>query len=294
MARLLVILSLILSIVLFPPTVLALISNNAVLGDATYPVKRGLENVIFSIASVHSVTKAWFAAARSDRRFEELNILVTKGKQVDRTLDELVEQTQLAAKQIAEISDNTQKAQLVEKLSESIKKYDKGLEQLSQQPTPTSKPVVQPTEQPTSQPAVPSPAPSATGAPIIHPTSKPTTSVPTTIPQLTPTPQLSPSPLPTPISTPTPSPSTSKCDEIEDRIERARCELGRIKVGLGAQSQDAPRQENRGDGKDENGGIREDQKDGDKQNRQDLQKSDEKQGNKDNREDSNKGSSRKR
>lgn len=247
MARLLTILSLILILLLFPPASLALISNNAVPGEATYPIKRGLENVIYAVASIHPASKAWFSAARSERRFEELNILATRGKQIDQSLDELVEQTQVAAEEVAQISSQTQKVQLVEKLSQSIKKYDQGLEQLSSQPTtPTSKSVTQPT----SEPMIPSPTPIAIVAPIIHPTSKPTikprpipTSMPTATPQPTPTPQPSPTPTQSPLL---PVPPSSKCDEIKDSIERARCKLQKIKVEIGAKSQEEfSKQENR-------------------------------------------------
>ena len=46
MIKLLSIICLVLAIVLFPPAALALVSNNAVPGDATYPIKRALEVAI--------------------------------------------------------------------------------------------------------------------------------------------------------------------------------------------------------------------------------------------------------
>lgn len=225
MARLLTIFTLILALLLFPPAALALISNNAVPGDATYPIKRGLEDVIFSIASVHPVTKAWFSAARSDRRFQEFNILVTSGKQSDATLNELVEQTQSTANQIVQISDQNQKAQLAEKLSESIKKYDKGLAELPPQATVT----------PTSSPQVISP----TSKPVVQPTSVPEAAGPPAAPRPTAIPHLTSIPQPSPTSTPTliPPQPPSSCDEISDPIQRARCKLQDIQVGLGAASQ---------------------------------------------------------
>lgn len=207
MAKLLTILSLILVLLLFPPAALALISNNAVPGDATYPIKRGLEDVIFAIASINPVTKAWFSAARSDRRFQEFNILITQGKQADKTLNELVEQTQTTANQIVQISDRNQKAQLVEKLSESIKKYDKGLEEIGKVST--------------------APVFTETPAPTIKPTYTPR-------PTVTPTPHPTSTPQPSPSSPPPPPPS--ECEAITDPIERARCELQRIHLRLGATS----------------------------------------------------------
>ena len=153
MARLLGIISLILAIVLFPPAALAVMSNNAVPGDATYPIKRGLEDVIYAVASLTPTTKAWFAAARSDRRFQEVTVLITQGKQAQETLNELVVQTDIAAGQINQITDQKQKEQLINQLSQSIEKYDQGLQQLIAQPS--TKPAV-------PQPAVtPYPTPSA-------------------------------------------------------------------------------------------------------------------------------------
>ena len=67
--------ALIIMIVLFPPAALITVSQGAVQGDATYPIKRILEDGIFAVASLNSVSKAWFAAARSDRRFKEFTTL---------------------------------------------------------------------------------------------------------------------------------------------------------------------------------------------------------------------------
>ena len=69
MIRLLSILTIILAIILFPPATLAVLSNNAVPGDAAYPIKRTLEDVIYAAASINPTSKAWFSAARSDRRY---------------------------------------------------------------------------------------------------------------------------------------------------------------------------------------------------------------------------------
>lgn len=133
MGRLLTTLSLILALLLFPPATLALISNNAIPGDATYPIKRGLEDVIFAVASITPVSKAWFAAARSDRRFKEFSSLIAQGKDISQSLNDLVEQTDDAVKETTEVNDSTQKQQLIRKLEESVQQYDQGLSQVQQQ-----------------------------------------------------------------------------------------------------------------------------------------------------------------
>lgn len=190
MVRLLSIISLILAIVLFPPAALALISNNAVPGDVTYPIKRVLEDGIFAVASIHPTSKAWFAAARSDRRFKEFTTLVAQGKKTSDTLNELVEQTQIAANQIANVSDEGQKQKLVQQLAQSIEKYDQGLQQVSSPttPLPQATPVPQESASPTAT-VLPSPTP--TPPPVVQPTPVPT-AVPTATPHPTPAPTLSP------------------------------------------------------------------------------------------------------
>ncbi|MCL4366500.1 DUF5667 domain-containing protein [Patescibacteria group bacterium] len=143
MTKLLSIITLVLALVLFPPAALAVVSNNAVPGDSTYPIKRGLEDVIYAVASLNPNTKALFAKARSDRRFQEITTLLTQGKDASKTLNELVEQTRAAANQIDQVSDLTQRAKLTSQLSDSITKYDQGLSQVSQL-RPQASPAVQP------------------------------------------------------------------------------------------------------------------------------------------------------
>ncbi len=220
MVKLLSTISLILALVLFPPAALALVSNNAVPGDVTYPIKRTLEDIIFAAASIHPTTKAWFAAARSDRRFKEFTTLVTQGKKTGDVLNELVEQTQIAANQIADVGDESQKKKLVEQLSESIKKYDQGLQQLSPpsqaEPTP-----------PSLQETTPAQTPQATLVPDSVPTPAPTA------PQ--PTPLLAPQPTPAATSFPTPTPVQQSNDEERQRqIEEARKKLEEIRRRLEA------------------------------------------------------------
>ncbi len=157
--------TLILAIVLFPPSSLALISNNAVPGDATYPIKRILEDGIYAVASLNPITRAWFSAARSDRRFKEFSTLIAQGKSASKTLNELVSQTDIAANELAKVEDPVRKEQLTDQLLDSIKKYDQGLEQASNQiTTPPITEVVSP------------PEPSATLVATPVPTQRPTPS----------------------------------------------------------------------------------------------------------------------
>jgi len=201
------ILSIILAIVLFPPATLALISNNSVPGETTYPIKRILEDGIVKLASITPVTRAWFSVERSNRRFDETTVLIAKGSSFSKTLDELVDQTEVAANEVTKVDSPTQKQELLTKLSESIKKYDEGLVKVQQQISNESAKEIAtlPTRQQTA----------VTKAPVLpSPTAKlkanNTNSLPSpTVPQLTITPQPSnttPS-FSTPAPTAVPSPT---------------------------------------------------------------------------------------
>lgn len=216
--RLLSIISLILALVLFPPASLALVSNNAVPGDVTYPIKRTLEDGIYAIASLNPITRAWFSAARSDRRFKEFSTLITQGKSASNTLNELVVQTEVAASEIKKINDPIRRQQLLNQLSQSIDKYDQKLEEISQ-PAPTL-------AQPSPTPAV-TPSPTRTSPPAITPK-------PTVLPQPTPRPQETPRPSVTPAPTPT-SATTPPVDPEE--AEEARRKLEEIKKRLAEEAQ---------------------------------------------------------
>ena len=219
--KLLGIISLILAIVLFPPAALAVLSNNAVQGDSTYPIKRGLEDVIYAVASLNPTTKAWFSAARSDRRFKELNILATQGKQTTETINELVVQTQVVATQLNQVKDPVEKEKLKQQLVDSITKYDQELKQIANTQLSTVTPI------PTSTPiATTTPIPQVTPRPITHIVTPTPVSVPTQRP--TPIPTSTPTPTPTPIN----NGDQTSCDSIANEYQRARCQLGQIQVGL--------------------------------------------------------------
>lgn len=246
MIRLLSTVTLILVLVLFPPTVLALVSNNAVPGDVTYPIKRSLEDIIFAVASLNPVSKAWFAATRSDRRFKEFSTLIANGKGVSDTLTELVSQTDIAANEITKLQDPQRKKQLLDQLSVSIKKYDQGLEQASKQVTTQPTTIQSPSAEPTPFATTVTPQPKTSATPTTpFPTtaSKPSTttrSSPASSPTLTPLPktkqapsippQATPQPTEklTPILTSYPTPQPARQPNESQNIEDARKKIGDI------------------------------------------------------------------
>lgn len=132
MARFFSVLTLLVALLLFPPSTLALISNNAVPGDVTYPIKRKLEDFILLVASVHPTTKAWFSVEQSNRRYKEVAILLDKGTHVSQSINELVAQTNAAVVEINLVQDPVRKKELIKQLSTSISKYEQGLQTAEQ------------------------------------------------------------------------------------------------------------------------------------------------------------------
>lgn len=184
MGRLVSIVLLILVIALFPPATLAVVSNNAVPGDSMYPIKRGLEDIIFAMASVNPAMRAWFAAARSDRRFQEVTLLIAQGKNAGNTLNELIEQASVAANQIDQVTDPAEKDKLVSQLSDSIDKYDAGLAQMAQTYEPATD-SMKPSDQIVQQLEDSTPAPQPSIRSSARPTPKPPVSP---LPEVTPLP----------------------------------------------------------------------------------------------------------
>lgn len=120
-------------IVLFPPAVLAFISNNAVPGDLTYPVKRKLEDIILAVSSVNPTTKAYFQINKSDRRFQEAAVLIKRNTDSASSLNDLTVQVSLTIDDLKKITDNSQKKELAKQLSKSISEYDQTLANYQQE-----------------------------------------------------------------------------------------------------------------------------------------------------------------
>lgn len=220
MSKLISILLIVIPLVLFPPAVLALISNNAVPGDVSYPIKRGLEDIIYAVSSVNPVTRAWFAAARSERRFQEIKVLVTQGKETEATLNELVGQVEIAVGQIESIDSQVKKEQLAQEFLQSIQKMDLGLKEVQQTVEQSSPPTLTTTMSPA---AIPTPTsitrPSPT--PVAVAFSEPT---PTVEPAPKPAEQASPT-LPTKIAV---EETSHKLQETRKRLEKLRERLEEV------------------------------------------------------------------
>lgn len=250
MAKFFSIFTLVLTLLLFPPAALALVSNDAVPGDATYPIKRKLEEAILLVASVSPTTKAWFSVEQSNRRFKETTALLAKGVAVSDSINELVLQTSTAADEINQIKDPVKKAELIKQLSDSISKYDQGLSKaqkkiaqtptqvvptpvvVQQTPTPTFTPVAQTTPSPSLTPAM------ARSKSLIspQPSSRLSVSPSPVVKQQSPTPSLIPSPNPQ-VDSPSPvvqspvivqPPAQPGVSEEDRAIEEARRKLKEI------------------------------------------------------------------
>lgn len=138
-------------IVLLGPTTAVLSSQDAIPGDRTYPVKRGLENVIITFASVNPQSKVFFSQDFSKRRYKETIALVKKGKTATASLSELISQTQNAAIEIERLQDINLKKEYAQNFTRQIDEYKDGLAKVQKtevpqivlkQPTPLPQPVV--------------------------------------------------------------------------------------------------------------------------------------------------------
>ncbi len=228
MARILTVLSLIMALILFPPAVLALVSNSAVPGDSTYPIKRKLEDGILLIASISPQTKAWFSVERSQRRFKEAAVLLNKGEQASTTLTELVDQTSTAARDVTQITDVVKKQELINQLSQSIKQYNQGLSQAAGLPAQIA---AEP------EPSQPTPTPAA-GLAFSRSTPTPSPTPSSSIAPKTTAPVASPPIITTPAVQPI-TPSYNKQQEVE----KTKQELDKVSKFLDEESKKLKEQE---------------------------------------------------
>lgn len=205
MGRILSILFLVVIVVFLIPTGLVLASQNALPGDSTYSIKRSLEKVILSLASLHPSTKAYFHADLMNRRYKEAVALIEKGANASESLQELVAQTGTAAQIATTLSDKKQKGEYLDQLSKSIDQYEVKLSQIEERVLPLPSPTAQaPTTQPTlvvsSPPTIepsevpsvaliasPKPSPEIEPSPTVLP--HPPTLIPSTEPSSTSQPQ---------------------------------------------------------------------------------------------------------
>lgn len=209
-------------IVLFPPAVLAFISNNAVPGDLTYPIKRKLEDGILAVASFNPTTKAYFQINRSDRRFKEATVLIRKNDtKTQISLNNLTDQVSFTINDLKKITDNSQKKQLAQQLSESINEYDQTLANYQQESANSE--IAQNTN-----PLIPSgsnqnPTPSKAQTSPALDTLKPSESPPTLLTVK----KSSPSPSPTVFRSPqaTIPPTQKNQDDQQRQIDEARKKL---------------------------------------------------------------------
>lgn len=175
MARILGILVFIFMVVMLIPTGLVLASQNSVPGDTTYPIKRKLEDVIISVASLHPTTKAYFRVDFSKRRFKETTELILRGHKEDavKSFNDLNSQTQQALDDVTKLSDKYKKLEYLEAMIKEADERSKKYEELQQNiPAQANKSKPSPTPFPTS---------AASTSRLVDPNSKPTsTPVPAT------------------------------------------------------------------------------------------------------------------
>lgn len=227
---------------LAPLTILVLLSQNSIPGDAFYPVKRGLENIILAAATVSPSTRVAFKTDLTQRRFAEAQqLLVQRGDTAAFT--DFVTEVSSTQQDLSVLSNTQDKIKSSEKLIAKIDEYQTQLAQAQAQvqlaqaqiqtqiPSQTPTPVGQAgSNSPSSAQAQPSqsPQPVQRTNPVI-PTAQPVqTSVPTPtqIPQMQ-TPSMQPSSAPNITSTIVNNPQ--KASEVATTIDNTKKELEKIK-----------------------------------------------------------------
>ncbi|MDO8429328.1 MAG: DUF5667 domain-containing protein [Candidatus Daviesbacteria bacterium] len=222
-------LSFILPVVLFLPATLVLASQNSLPGDITYPIKRSLESVILSAASIHPKTRAAFNVDFSRRRYTESLALLKEGRNANESLASLVVQTQSAVVDIKKITNRSEKAKLASDLTKQINDINQNLEKIQQSKTlPSEVPKTTPIPQPKIEEVIPTPTPTITRVITLRPTRVPGVS-PIAVPRVTPTPTIRPTQVPTPTLTiDQPDSGETTEEELQEYID----ELEKIKDQL--------------------------------------------------------------
>lgn len=200
---------------LAPVTVIILLSQNAVPGDAFYPAKRGMENVILAAASVHPATRVAFRADLTDRRFSEAETLLL-AKQDTAGLTQFIIADVKADRELRALDDIVEKNRLQEKVKQSFVEYDQRLLAVETQLAAAGKQIPGVTTSTIDQSSLQQPQQVAiipTNTPVPIPTSAPgqpplPTNTPVPLPTATPTP-IVPTSTPLPTNTPVPQPTTA-------------------------------------------------------------------------------------
>lgn len=151
MAKLLSLAVLVAMFLLLIPTGLVLASQSAVPGESSYSIKRKMEDIIITIASLHPSTKAYFRVDLTNRRLEEsVRLLSKKDAQLaDQTLYEYASQTDAAVAEILQISDEKTKKELAKKMLEQLKEQARKIQELNAQPSLNFASITRPSPTPT-------------------------------------------------------------------------------------------------------------------------------------------------
>lgn len=111
----------IIGIALFPPAILAYISQDALPGDLRYPVKRLVENGVMTIASINPNTKAMFSVSQSNSRLKEMLAVAAKGEDTQSLIDEIIKQNEETVAEISRVSDVNRRQELIKEFQKNSK-----------------------------------------------------------------------------------------------------------------------------------------------------------------------------
>ncbi len=186
---------------LLPFTVLILLSQNSLPGDAFYPVKRGLESLVLAAASVNPSTKAAFRTNLTETRFNEAErLLLSRADAVG--LSHFIKEIEETTTDVSALSNQKDSEELTEKLIAKIDEYQNKLIQVQVQIAESNIAYIPPPSS-TNQPVFESQKEESTQSPSDPTSPGPTDVSPTqTFPSSAPLPQKSQ-------STPTPAPASN-------------------------------------------------------------------------------------
>lgn len=109
----------IIGIALFPPAILAYVSQDALPGDLRYPVKRLVENGVMAIASVNPNTKAMFSVSQSNTRLKEMIAVAQKGEDTQSLIDEIIKQNEETVAEISRVSNVNRRQELIKEFQKN-------------------------------------------------------------------------------------------------------------------------------------------------------------------------------
>lgn len=218
--------------ILTPAFFVAFLSQNSLPGDFLYPVKRGIEGTLLTIASANPTTKAFFHTDLTERRFTEAEKLLLSQANTA-PLEDFVAQIQSTEVAIDNVSDPVKQEELTEKVIAQIDSYQTKLTNTAAKIQSNPAPFAQaPSPSPAqSQVVTATPTPAGQSPMAGAPTQSQTVLAPSQVSQPVSPTQVVPSAAQTPQTTGTPEVEEQK-RHVEQAVEITKLRLEKVKEKL--------------------------------------------------------------